>query len=168
MPAANALTLIRENVQTIVAWDELTDVVAAEDIQLHDRDVDIRPADGGSELAGRRIDVRLSQRSFRRFSSHSWGFSLRFVVRIRVDHLPVANLEAIEWLIIRAVTFLDAGLVPGTATALTATTPAIVEEYLVADIDPELDVNSIFEEGWESVVAIVVNGTIDFASLMED
>lgn len=166
MPAANAFTLIRQNVQTILAWSELLAVVAAEDMQTHERDVDIRPVDGDGDLSGRRVDLRISQRSLTRDSSSSWRFSLRFTVRINVDRLPVGKLEEIEWLILRAATFLDAGVVPGTATPLTAVTPAIVDEYVVAELDPDIDLNSVFEDGWESVVAIVVNGTIPFAALV--
>ena len=166
MPAANAFTLIRQNVQTILAWSELLAVVAAEDMQTHERDVDVRGVDGEGEITGRSIDLRISQRSFTRDSSSSWRFSLRFTARVNASRLPVGKLEEIEWLILRAATFLDAGVVPGTTTPLTAVTPAIVDEYVVAELVPDIDLNSVFEDGWESVIAIVVNGTIPYAALV--
>lgn len=166
MSAANALTLIRKNVETILDWSALIALVAPEDISRHDQDVEMIGPGQEPGLAARAIDFRLAQRTFKRFSSSSWGFTLRFVCRVDAKRLPVGSLEDVEWLILRGATYLDNNRVPGSSTALTATTPAIVDEYLVTDLDPELDVFGADEEGWESVIAIVVNGTIDYASLM--
>lgn len=166
MPAANAFTLIRQNVQTILAWSELLAVVAAEDIVTHERDVELREVGGDNELSSRGIDLRITQRNISSDSSSSWRFSLRFNVMVNARRLPVSAVEDIEWLILRAVTFLNAGVVPGTATALADTTPGLVEEYVISDIDPEIDLNAAHEDGWESVIVIVANGTIPFSALV--
>lgn len=165
MPA-NFLTLIRQNVEEIGDWSAITDLVGAENIIKHDRDVDLRGLDGGGELAGRVVDIRISQRGFSVDSSSSWRFSLRFTVTVKAERLPIGKLEEIELLILCGATYLNFGKVPGTSDDLGDVSPAIVDEYVVADFDPELDLVGGIDDGWESVCAIVVNGTVPFSELM--
>lgn len=166
MPAANAFSLIRANVQSILSWAELSALVAVEDQKVHDHDVDLRAADGEPGLTGRKIELIPARRSFGFYSSDKWSFDLRFLAMINIQGLPVAELEKVEWLMLRAATFLKFERIPGTATALPAVTPAIVDHYTVDDIDPQKDFEFASLPGWEAVCAIVVTGSIAFADLL--
>lgn len=164
---ANWLTVIRQNVATILAMDDLLALVPVENVQVYDRDVDLRGHGQTPGLAEHRARLVISRREFARATSSAFRFGLRFLVMVRCGALKVETLEAIELQVLRGCMFLAMGQEAGTGEGLADTSPAIVDDYVVSDVDPEIDSVGEDYEGWESVFAVTAVGTCDYASMIE-